>query len=94
MVIGMQVITWDNTALQQGVTWQHVNPPISLVYKDQQDAGQPFHVVHVNLPGVVLRVDRSYEPQASYMNISLTMPAQPGQNGLCGNFNGDPTDDA
>lgn len=94
MVIGMQLITWDDTPLQQGVTWQHVNPPISVVYKDQHDAGQPFHVVHINLPGVVLRVDRSYKPQASYMNISLTMPAQPGQNGLCGNFNGDPTDDA
>ena len=29
-----------------------------------------------------------------YMSLVISMPAVPGQTGYCGNFNGDPDDDA
>merc|ERR1719387_2306939 len=54
-----------------------------------------MHVLHINLPlQVTLQVNEWNEPgEGAYMNVKITMPAQPGQDGQCGNFNGNPADD-
>merc|ERR1712217_432534 len=54
-----------------------------------------MHVLHITLPlGINLEVNEWNEPgEGSYMNIRITMPAQPGQDGHCGNSNGNPADD-
>ena len=44
--------------------------------------------------GVQVEVNRWNEPgEGSYINVTITMPSQPGQDGHCGNFNGNPADD-
>lgn len=49
------------------------------------------HIVHMELPlGVRLTVFR----WDNYMDFRLSMQPQPNQDGGCGNFNGDPSDDA
>jgi hypothetical protein len=57
--------------------------------------GKAMHVVHIQLPGgVQLQINRWNEPKEDkYINVKITMPAQPDQDGHCGNFNGNPTDD-
>mmetsp|Transcript_100557 Transcript_100557/g.307308 ORF Transcript_100557/g.307308 Transcript_100557/m.307308 type:complete len:320 (-) Transcript_100557:47-1006(-) len=48
------------------------------------------HIVHVDLPGVHMQVVR----WSHHVNVRITMlPAQGGQDGHCGNFNGNPIDD-
>merc|ERR1719346_66494 len=50
----------------------------------------PKHIVHMDLPkGVSITVYR----WANYMDLRIRMPAQPGQDGSCGNFNGNAADD-
>jgi len=58
-------------------------------------AGKQLHVVHLTLPNSVsLQINRWDEPgEGNYINARITMPAQPGQDGHCGNFNGNPADD-
>merc|ERR1711972_1162358 len=52
--------------------------------------GKALHIVHVTLPlGVSLQINRWTEAsEGDYINIRLTMPKQPNQDGHCGNFNG------
>jgi len=63
-------------------------------------AGKPLHVVHVKLndgtpEGIQIQINRwTEESEGNYINVRITMHAQPGQDGHCGNFNGDPADDA
>jgi hypothetical protein len=54
-----------------------------------------MHVLHISLPlQVTLQVNEWNEQgEGAYMNVKITMPAQPGQDGHCGNFNGNPADD-
>merc|ERR1719275_31647 len=61
----------------------------------QGRAGKQLHVVHLTLPNSVsFQINRWDEPgEGDYLNIKITMPAQPGQDGHCGNFNGNPSDD-
>jgi len=58
--------------------------------------GKQKRVLHITLPlGVSIQVNEWNEAsEGPYMNIKITMPAQPGQDGHCGNFNGNATDDA
>jgi len=57
--------------------------------------GKELHVVHVKLPYFIdLQINRWNEPgEGEYINVKITMSKQPGQDGHCGNFNGDPSDD-
>jgi len=50
------------------------------------------HIVHVDLPvvGVHLQIMR----WANHLNVRVTMAPRPGQDGLCGNFNGNAVDDS
>jgi len=55
-----------------------------------------MHVLHITLPlGINLEVNEwNEEGEGAYMNVRITMSAQPDQDGHCGNFNGNPADDA
>merc|ERR1711920_760051 len=55
-----------------------------------------MHVLHITLPlGINLEVNEWNDTgEGPYMNIKISMSAQPGQDGHCGNFNGNPADDA
>jgi len=58
---------------------------------DSAMSNLPHKVVHIELPGnVQIQVNR----WPNFMNAKVTMLALPeGQDGVCGNFNGDPADD-
>merc|ERR1719210_1688800 len=58
-------------------------------------AGKTMHVVHLQLPlNVNVQVNRWMEAsEGNYINAKINMPAQPGQDGHCGNFNGNQADD-
>merc|ERR1712129_159892 len=57
--------------------------------------GKQLRVVHITMPNSVsLQINRWTEAyEGDYINVKITMPAQPNQDGHCGNFNGDPEDD-
>jgi len=54
--------------------------------------GLDMHVVHLSLPaGLIVQINRWTEAtEGNYINAKITMPAVPGQDGHCGNFNGNP----
>jgi len=108
LIISVESVTWNGAAVGNfgfanlGSTWNNANPPIKVVYNAQgtvmqnSRVGKALHVVHVMLPlGVTLEINRWNEPQeGQYMNTRISMGAQPGQDGHCGNFNGNPGDDS
>jgi len=61
--------------------------------------GKALHVVHIKIAdgtpeGLLIQVNQWTEPtEGDYINVKITMHQQPGQDGHCGNFNGDPVDD-
>merc|ERR1712083_999392 len=57
--------------------------------------GKQLHIIHLTLPlDVNVQINRWMEPsEGNYINAKITMSAQPGQDGHCGNFNGNPADD-
>jgi len=63
-------------------------------------AGKALHIVHIKVndgtpEGVQIQINRWTEAsEGHYINVRITMHAQPGQDGHCGNFNGNPADDA
>jgi hypothetical protein len=81
--------------------WTNADPAISVVTNSEGEVlqsgrqGKEMHVVHVKLPNNVrLQINRWNEPgEGDYLNVKITNPRQPGQDGHCGNFNGDPADD-
>merc|ERR1712014_87512 len=58
--------------------------------------GKQLHVIHLTLPlSVNVQINRWMEAsEGNYINAKITMSAQPNQDGHCGNFNGNPADDA
>merc|ERR1711870_106838 len=57
--------------------------------------GKQLHVIHLTLPlSVNVQINRWMEAsEGNYINAKITMPAQPNQDGHCGNFNGNEADD-
>merc|ERR1719436_1419359 len=53
-------------------------------------------VVHLTLPqGINIQINRwTRASEGNYINAKISMAAIPGQDGHCGNFNGNPVDDA
>jgi hypothetical protein len=62
--------------------------------------GKALHIVHIKVndgtpSGIQIQINRWMEEgEGHYINVRITMVAQPGQDGHCGNFNGNPADDA
>merc|ERR1711998_413360 len=57
--------------------------------------GKGLHVIHLTLPlGISIQINRWNEAgEGDYMNVEITMPPQPNQDGQCGTPNGDAADD-
>merc|ERR1712099_189312 len=58
-------------------------------------AGKALKIIHLTLPlSVQVQINRWTEAsEGNYINAKITMPVQPGQDGHCGNFNGNQADD-
>jgi len=101
--IGARTASWDGQPILTGFpsTFRNANPLVDISYNGQGSLlqqgreGKALHVVHVTLPsGVSLQVNRWTEAsEGDYINVRLTMPKQPNQDGHCGNFNGNSMDD-
>merc|ERR1712039_957004 len=104
LIVGEEHATWDGQQILTSFPSQFTDSQglVSIVYNNIGQALQPgreglaLHVVHVTLPGrVSLQINRwNEEGEGRYINTKITMPAQEGQDGQCGNFNGNPADDA
>merc|ERR1711997_929616 len=101
--ISAQTASWDGRPILAGFpsTFNNADPLVDLRYDDQGmllqsgREGKALHVVHATLPGgVSLQVNRWNEAgEGDYINVKIMMPAQPNQDGHCGNFNGNAMDD-
>jgi len=82
-------------------SFHSADPLVDIQYNSQGKVlqkgrdGKPLHVLHITMPlGVKIQVNRWNEAgEGDYMNIEITMPAQPNQDGQCGTPNGNPADD-
>jgi hypothetical protein len=104
LIVGEEHATWDGQPILVTFPSKFEDPEglVSIVYNNQGQLLQPgregksLHVLHVTLPGrVTMQINRWNEAgEGRYINTKITMPPQAGQDGQCGNFNGNPADDA
>jgi len=104
LIIGEEHATWDGTPILTTFPSQFQDPQglVNIVYNNVGQLLQPgregksLHVVHVSLPGgMTMQINRWNEAgEGRYINTKITMSQQPQQDGQCGNFNGNPADDA
>merc|ERR1711879_397363 len=104
LIIGEEHATWNGQQILTGFPSNFKDPEglVTIVYNGEGQLLQPgregktLHVLHITLPGgVSLQVNRWNEAgEGRYINTKITMPPQPGQDGQCGNFNGNAADDA
>lgn len=98
--------TWDGQRVLDGfpsdftvpdLLEMHYNGVGELMQSGRE--GKALHVVHIRIAdgspeGLLIQVNRWMEPsEGDYINVKLTMHKQPGQDGHCGNFNGNAADD-
>jgi len=82
-------------------SFHSVDPFVDIQYNSMGEVlqkgrdGKPLHVLHITLPlNVKIQVNRWNEAgEGDYMNVEITMPPQPNQDGQCGTPNGNPADD-
>jgi hypothetical protein len=102
LIIGSLTATFDGKAIMTtfpasesyaGIVRIEYNAQGDVLQKGR--AGKQLHVVHVYLPdGIIIQINRWNEPgEGDYINVKITMPHEPGMDGECGNFNGNPADD-
>jgi hypothetical protein len=101
--ISARTATFDGQPILAGFpdSFSNADPQISLELDDKGELlqkgrqGKKMRVVHATLPdGIVVQVNRwTEETEGDYINVRIMMSARPGQDGHCGNFNGDPADD-
>jgi hypothetical protein len=104
LIVGEEHATWDGKQILTTFPSQFHDTEglVSIEYNNVGQLLQPgregkaLHVVHVTLPGgMTMQINRWNEAgEGRYINTKITMPAQEGQDGQCGNFNGNPADDA
>jgi hypothetical protein len=104
LIVTEEKALYDGTPILTSFPSTYTSPDglVSIVYNGQGELLQPgregktLHVLHITLPGQVsLQVNRWDEPgEGKYINTKVTMPAQAGMDGQCGNFNGQAMDDA
>jgi len=101
LIIGTNTASWDGQPIIGGFPANFVNSIVQVHYDGQGQtlqegrSGKAMHVVHLQMPlGVNVQINRWMEAsEGNYINARINMPAQPGQDGHCGNFNGNPADD-
>jgi len=101
LIIGTDSATFDGQPILTTFPSSYSSAGISVQYNGQgatmQEgrSGKPLHVIHMSLPlGVNVQINRWLEAsEGHYLNAKITMPAQPDQDGHCGNSNGNQADD-
>merc|ERR1712194_420041 len=103
LVIGATPLeaTWNSQPILMGFPSNFQNTLVTAAYDANGGAmqdgrqGKQLHVIHLTLPsGVNVQINRWMEAaEGNYINAKITMSAQPGQDGHCGNFNGNQADD-
>merc|ERR1719188_1996163 len=104
LIIGSKTATYNGQPILQTfpATFNSPDGLIHIQYNchgevlQEGRGGKELHVIHIQLPlGITIQVNRWDEPgEGDYINTKITMSAQPNQDGQCGNFNGNPIDDA
>jgi len=90
------VLTVDGKPVMPNFPGSYSGDSFSLHYDDSGELpdvvpeGNEKRVVHMSLP---LGVKVSVFQWTNYLDVQITMTAQPSQDGVCGNFNGDHSDD-
>jgi len=106
LIIAPTYTTWNNARVLTGFPSTFERPHllhmaydnVGALVDEAQDASQK-HIVHVKIfddtpEGIMVQVNRWLQSEGNeYINVKITMRSQPGQDGHCGNFNGDPADD-
>jgi len=104
LIIGEESASWNGEAILVTFPGEFKDPSglVTIEYNAQGELLQPgregksLHVLHITLPGQVsIQVNRWNEVgEGRYINSKITMPTQPGgQDGNCGNYNGNGLDD-
>jgi len=101
LIIGTLTATYAGSPILAGFPSQFSANGVTASYDGNGEtlqngrAGKPLHIVHLTLPmSVNVQINRWMEAsEGNYINAKITMPAQPGQDGHCGNFNGNQADD-
>lgn len=107
LIIGTKDALFDDMPISMTFPGAYTDPQglVKITYDSagetlqQGREGKQKKVLHVALGGqneplVNLQINRYDEPgEGAYLNVKITMPAQPGQDGDCGNFNGIAADD-
>jgi len=106
LFVGATWASWDGRPVLQGFPSDFSVPGLAEMHYNGQGrvmqddrAGKPMHVVHLRLEdgspeGLRIQVNRwTVAAEGNYINLKITMHAQPGQDGHCGNFNGLAADD-
>jgi len=82
-------------------TFHSADPLVDIKYNSMGKVlqkgreGKALHVIHLTLPlGISIQINRWNEAgEGDYMNVEITMPPQPNQDGQCGTPNGNAADD-
>jgi len=96
-------VTWDGTPILTTFpsTFQ-ADGVLDVTYNDHgkilqrgRELGKNLKILHINLPeGMHLQVNQWSNPEEGFfINTEVEMTPQPGQDGHCGNFNGNAADD-
>jgi len=98
--------TWDGQQILQGLSSHFEDKAhVQIVYNNKGEllqkgrAGKQKKVVHARIAdgtpeGLQIQVNRWTEAsEGNYINAKITMRSRPGQDGHCGNFNGQAADD-
>merc|ERR1712050_148325 len=90
------ILTVNGQKVIAGFPGSYSGAGFTVRYDDQGQVpdvipeGNEKRVVHMDLP---LGVKVTVFQWANYMDVQIEMPKQPEQDGVCGNFNGNPGDD-
>merc|ERR1712032_900445 len=101
LIVGATTASWDGQLILAGFPSNFRNNLVQAMYDSNgatmQDGreGKQLRIVHLTLPlAVNVQINRWTEPsEGNYINAKITMSAQPGQDGHCGNFNSNQADD-
>jgi len=106
LFVGPRTAFWDGTPVLQtfpgdfsvtGLLHMRLDNIGELLQSGRN--GLTKRIVHVNIvdgsaEGLQIQVNRWTQPtEGDYINVKITMHQRPGQDGHCGNFNGDGVDD-
>jgi len=95
-------MTWDGANICGGFPSDYSNDLVTIHVNSiggtlqNGREGKNLHVVHISFTnGIQVQINRWNEPgEGSYINVKISMSSIPGQDGHCGNFNGNTEDDA